>query len=92
MTGTWEPRCRRKCSLTKKVRREGPMAGSGAASGIERGEGRGAVLLFFELFYLELGLFEAAFAGLQQRVALFEFGKKLGQGDVAGFHGFDDVF
>lgn len=95
---------RRRCSLTKvegvetgAVRRaRGRMRsgaeGSGAAGGVERGEGGGAVLLLFELFDLEFGVLETGLAGFEQGVALFEFGEEFGQRDVAGFHRFDDGF
>ena len=50
-----------------------------------------AILLLLELVDLQFGVLQAGFAVLQQLVALLELREELGQGDIARFHGLDDL-
>ena len=47
---------------------------------------RGAILMFFELFDLELRVFQPGFTDLKQLGAVLKFSEQVGQRNIAGFH------
>ena len=53
-------------------------------------EARTTVLLFFQHLDFELGILEARFTDLEQLIAFLKAGQEVGEGDIAGFHGFDN--
>jgi len=56
-----------------------------------RTESTRAVVLFFELLDLHLGIFQAGFANFQQFVTVLELGEEFGQRHIARFHRIDDL-
>jgi len=60
------------------------------SGGLEFFEGDLAVLLFFELLNLKLGVLEPCLAHFEQLIAFLKSGEQLGERHIARLHRFDD--